>query len=499
MVKQIVAGAILLFVVILMIVLFAGCSGSNDVQTYQIKQSLGGTVDVIDKPGWYNKGFATVYTYPRSVQAFFSAHPQEGSKEDESIRVHFNDGGTAKVSVMVQFQLPVDADKRKLLHQTFANVDNVKQAVRAHLINCVKNTGPMMSATDNQAGRKGEFNQVVEEQLRKGIYAMRRVTVEIADQTMPEVPVLGASTQPAKPQPIRVQATEIVKDAKTGEPLIVEKSPLAEYGITIQQFSITGVDYDDPTIQQFAAKQKAILASESAKAEREKELQQTATVVQQGLRQKAEIEASENVKKAQQVIQAEAKAEVAQQAKLEAETLARQKLAVAQLDKDAAETKAQQDLQIRKTAADAEAQAVILTAEAAAKAKQMAAQAEAQAAKIKAEQELAIAQLKAQQSAQEAQAIENLAKAEQKKIELSGALSEKDRLSMELESRTRIGVAEAVSKVQVPATIINGGDSKGGNVTENLLNISLLRALGIVPDKHEAPAAPKKTLPVAGQ
>ena len=206
-VQKIATFAVVIVVVILGCTMFSGCLGKNELSTYQIKQSLSGNVEVIDSPGVYNKAFGTVHTYARSVQAFYSASTKEGTQEDESISVHFNDGGTAKISVMVQFQMPTDAEKRKHLHQTFGGIDGVKQAVRAHLINCVKNTGPMMSATENQAARKGEFNQVVEEQLRKGIYGMRRVEVELKDRSGAQAQaqlLLSATTQPSTPPPAPV-------------------------------------------------------------------------------------------------------------------------------------------------------------------------------------------------------------------------------------------------------------------------------------------------------
>ena len=46
--------------------------GKNDDQNYQIKQSVMGKVTIVDGPGWYLKVFATVWTYPRSFEEYFS-------------------------------------------------------------------------------------------------------------------------------------------------------------------------------------------------------------------------------------------------------------------------------------------------------------------------------------------------------------------------------------------------------------------------------------------
>ena len=60
------------------------------------------------QPGYYPKWFATVWTVPRSMQHFYSASDKEGGVGDDSIRVTFNDGGTAKISSFVKIQLPAD-------------------------------------------------------------------------------------------------------------------------------------------------------------------------------------------------------------------------------------------------------------------------------------------------------------------------------------------------------------------------------------------------------
>jgi hypothetical protein len=100
------------------------------------------------------------------MQCYYSASTRKGATKTDSIRVTFNDGGTAKISSFVKVQFPTSPEHRLLLHQDFsANPANVADAVRSHLVNCIKSTGPMMSASENQASRKAEFNQVVEEQF----------------------------------------------------------------------------------------------------------------------------------------------------------------------------------------------------------------------------------------------------------------------------------------------------------------------------------------------
>ena len=122
-VKIISAGIAALFVLIVVSVLWGGMVGHNDNQNWQVCQSVTGKMTVIDTAGYYFKGFATITTYPRSMQAYYSASTKEGGPQDDSIKVTFNDSGTAHISSFVKIQLPGTEAERLLLHQDFnANV-----------------------------------------------------------------------------------------------------------------------------------------------------------------------------------------------------------------------------------------------------------------------------------------------------------------------------------------------------------------------------------------
>ena len=440
-VKIISAGIAALFVLIVVSVLWGGMVGHNDNQNWQVCQSVTGKMTVIDTAGYYFKGFATITTYPRSMQAYYSASTKEGGPQDDSIKVTFNDSGTAHISSFVKIQLPGTEAERLLLHQDFnANVTNVTDAVKAHLTNCIKSTGPMMSASENQASRKAEFNQVVEEQLSQGLFEMRRTEVELKDVT--EAAQVGPDGKPvASEKKAHVMATEIVS-GDNGKPVIVQPSPLARYKIGILQFSVTETQYDDKTLEQFAAKKESYLKAEQAKAERQQEYQQRLMVTEKGLRQVAEITAEENQKKARALIQANQAAEVAVISKTQAVTAAEQKVEVAAKSQAEAET-------MKK-----------------------------------------IAQIKAETAEIDKKATIAAAEARKQEIELGGGLSEKEKILATIKADRDVKVAEALAKVAVPGMVICGGgsgDGKGGtSLTETLMNLVLLKATGVLPT---APAA----------
>lgn len=403
------------------IAIFNGGVGHCDDQDWQILQYPNGTVRVVDKPGWYMKWFGSVWNYPRNFQFEFSNEISAESPTDESTRVTFNDGGTADMDTMIRFSAPGTVDQKREFHRLFGgNLDNVKYSVWGHLSNVLKASGPLMSASENQSSRKSEFNNVAFEQMNAGLYEMKRVERELKDQF------------DDKGKPITVYATEVILDEKTNLPKISQVSPLQQMGVRVTQFSITETEYDEQTRKQFAQKKDAFLAAERAKAQREEEVQQRLMVEQRGLREKAETEAKVNQEKAMAVITAQKEKEVA-------ETQAAKQLAVAELEKKTAETVALKQLEVAKL--------------------------ERQAAQENAQKEI------------------ELAKSKKESIELGGAITEKERVLAEIAAGRDAQVAAALAKMMVPSTVIagSGGSQDGGTgVQENLINIAIMKSMGVI-------------------
>lgn len=405
----------------------------NDAQNWQIWQHVHGEVEVVSGPGWYLKWFGKVWTYPKYVEATYSDDPREGERAKESVRATFNDGGTAQISTYVKFQTPVTNEARIKFHELFAgDIQNAVNAVKAHSINCIKATAPLMSASENQSARKAEFAQTVEKMLKNGLYEMREVEKELKDRF------------DQKGNAITVMATEIIRDAD-GKPQISEMSPLKKYSIEILQFSVTDIAYDPETRKQFAAKKESYLAAEKSKAQREQEVQQRLMVVEKGLREKAEATATANVEKAKAVIAAELKAEVALQTKLEAETKANQFLAVAEIEKQEGIMRASKEFEV----------AVIL----------------AQAAK------------------EHKKAVIFEAEGKQQAIELSGAITELEMALITAEVDKVAKAAMYLAQINVPGVVIigqgagsDGASANGSNMalTGSLINIALMERLGLM-------------------
>jgi hypothetical protein len=432
-------GIVSIIAVLIIVTLFGGI-GRNKASFFQHIENLNGKIDIRDKPGVYLRKFATVTPYARYLEFRYNENPKDGDADDERIKVTFNDGGVAHVAVHIRVATPINEQDRKEFHKQFAgNMDNIKASVRGFMTECLKSTAPCMSASEHQSARKGWFNQKVEEQLTKGVYETRKVEKTLKDRTDEEG------------QAITVFATEIVTD-ENGVAKVAKISPITDkFKMEIIQFSITGTKYDDATLLQFAAKQQSFLKAEQSKAERGEEVQQRLMVEQKGLREKAEAVAKANVIKATAVIQAEQKAEVALQVKIEAETKASQFLAVAKIKKAEAETLANQKFEVAKinyTAAEKNAAAIIV-----------------------------------------------LAEAEEKRIQMAGAITEKDKVLAEIAAERDVQIAMQLSKVQSPGVVFSGGgkdgSSGGSEVMMNMINYRLLEGAGLIPTQPDKVKASK--------
>lgn len=444
--KKIVSYIIMGFVALLVLTILIGGIGKNDAQNWQFIQYPTGKIVIRDNPGFYFRCFATVWTYSRYLEFRYNDDPTEGDKADERIKVTFNDGGTADVSTFIRLGTPTLTEDRIEYHRQFGgNQDNVKASIKAHMTNCLKTTAPLMSSSEHQSARKSEFSLTVENQLTYGLYASRKVEKELKDRF------------DDKGQPIMVYATEIMED-KNGNPIVAQVSPLiTKFKLTIDQFSVTGTDYDTETLKQFAAKKKSFLAAEKSKAEREQMVQERLKIEEQGLRDKATAEATANVAKITAVIAAQLKAEVAEQVKLERETQANMNLEIEKIAKVEAETKAAKDL--------------------------------------------AVATLLAKAAVQTKQATILIAEGKKEAIEKSGAITEFQQAMIDAKVQMADRVAQALAQIKVPQFVMVGGGQGGGGpdaLMKNLINIRLMEGAGILDSINvrkidvKTPAAPSR-------
>lgn len=245
---------------------------------------------------------------------------------------------------------------------------------------------------------------------------------------------------------------------------IVNDKNLLDKGIKVEQFAFTEITFDKITTEQFAVQQKIELDKKNAEANMvkfETEKKETEAKYEKEIAEekgKAEKEMMKQVTDAERQkklaeIEAQKKVEVERLSAEEAKVKQQKCIDVAELEKKEAEVKAEREREV---------------------------------AKIKAEQLKEVAKLNKEAAELDAQRIVTLAEAKQKEIQLSGAITEVQKMTLEVNKDIEIGKAEAIangfSKITLPKFMIIGNGSADGktDTLTNYLNIATIeKAMGL--------------------
>lgn len=349
----------------------------NDIQEFQVVQSLSGDTRIQSDGGWYFQSMPKIWTYKKVNSVFFSNEAAE-SKDRDGVQVIFSNKGRGDISSQVVYRLFTDAESIMKMHQYAAgNIDIIDNLVLSKLKDIA-----MLHASNITSSQAVEDREQLAVNIRKDI---------------------------------------------------VGNKELSAMGIVVEQFSITKINFDEKTDALFAKQQEADLQKKTAEAEEQKLIMEKKRTIAEYEKQIAEAEGKAKTEMMKATTDAE------RQKKL-AEIEAQKKVEVEKLAKEEALIKAQKNLEI----------------------------VEIQKQEEKAK--LEVIQIQAEQKVAEA-------KAKEQQIKLSGAMSEQERIRLEIEKDTRVKIAEAwaagVAQVKLPETMIVGGgnSSSAGNPVETLINL----------------------------
>ena len=314
--KQIVALVLAGIVLVAMLASIGNLFENLDAGSVMVIQSpVSGDLAWYTSPGVKWQGFGKVTKYQKRSQLWFSTKDDQGKTIDESIKIRFNDGGHAQVSGGISWEIPLADDKLTDVHTKFGSqIALEQQLVRTIIEKSIYMTGPLMSSQESYASRRNELLYLIEDQIQNGICLTKTTQEKTKD------PITGAEKT--------VALVSLVTD-KEGKPKRAEVSPLTEFGVKAFNLSINEVKYDEQVEGQIQQQQKATMQVQIAMANSKEAEQRALTTVKQGEADAAKAEWEQKTIAAKAI-------ELANQEKKVAETLAQQKLAVAELDAKAA-------------------------------------------------------------------------------------------------------------------------------------------------------------------
>lgn len=259
------------------------CIHSNDIQDFQVIQSVSGSTRIQSDGGWYMQCMPRIWTYKKVNSVFFSNEEKESNDKD-GIEVIFSNKGRGDISSQVVYRLFTDQANIMKMHQYAAgNVDIIDNLVLSKLKDIA-----MLHASNITSSQAVEDREQLAINIRKDI---------------------------------------------------VNNKQLADMGIIVEQFSITKINFDAKTNALFAKQQEADLQKKTAEAEKQKLIMEKERTVADYDKQIAEAKGKAETEMMKATTDAE------RQKKL-AEIEASRKVEVEKLAKEEALVKAQKQLEL---------------------------------------------------------------------------------------------------------------------------------------------------------
>ncbi len=247
----------------------------NEVGYVCVVESPTGSIKLVTQPGLFWQGFGKITRFRTANDTFaFSKDGKEGDGGDTSIPVRFKDGGQAKVTMDVTFKLPDDPETLRLIHRDWHTYNTLMQGlIKPQVNNVVQLTATKLSAEDSYTRKDLFINQVLD-QLVAGSYEYRQI-------------VKGEG----------VDFVLLTESGKDGTAVVKRQpSPFAAYKIAITKVTVRDVVYEKAIEDTLQAKQMAIQAQVTSRANAEKARMEALEAKASGDKLVAESVATERAK-----------------------------------------------------------------------------------------------------------------------------------------------------------------------------------------------------------
>lgn len=296
-ISLVVKGAIALAVCGLLFVTCFQMFEQVDASEVMVVQSPMGSLSVYTDAGIKWQGFGKITLYRKRSQFSFSAKKDVGNKDDQSLPVMFNDGGSAHLSGVISWEMPMATDKVIKIHTLYGSQGGVEQQlIRPAIERALYLTGPLMSSAEAYSARKPDLLRFFEDQARNGVYQMETIS-----QKQPDL-ITGIEKT--------VNVVRIATDEK-GLPKRQSSSQIAEFGIVLLSPSIDSVRFEDKVQQQIAQQQANYMQIQTAKSQALQAEQAAITAQKNGEAESSKAKWAQEVEKATAVTAAEKDCDVA--------------------------------------------------------------------------------------------------------------------------------------------------------------------------------------------
>jgi len=229
----ILAGAIIAIILVISIggSIFSTVDGGEVI----VKQAaVTGDLTIYTDEGLFMRMFGKLTRYYRTYDTYLSKDPLDGGKGMETMptTVRFGDGGTAEIGSVTQWRLPLIDEPVTKIHRNFRSSIALQAQVRQWIIDVEKQTASIFKADETYSTRRGEFAQLISDQIVNGLYQTETVQVEVATNEVDEDGIVIMS----------MSNRTVIKRDKDGTPFIVKIGIFKEYGLELVNHTLKDID-----------------------------------------------------------------------------------------------------------------------------------------------------------------------------------------------------------------------------------------------------------------
>ncbi len=276
---------------------------TNKAGNLQVKQAaIKGTLTCRLEPGMYGQMFGDIHTYKEAETFYFTADKETGERKNQALPTRFNDGAKAQVSGSLRVILPQNCEQLVKIHRKFRNMQYVMDklvlpAVRKALFS----TGPHMSAGESYAERRGEFASLAEDQLHDGVIRVDKHKIKRPDPITGEIKEIWVLN--------KISCSN--ESVKCIGGYLRDVSAFTEFGISITNFVIDGIQYPKAVLAQIETQRSARMNVITQQAQAREAEARASKADAEALAKVAETRAIEEVRKTEITVRAEAQREKA--------------------------------------------------------------------------------------------------------------------------------------------------------------------------------------------
>lgn len=243
------------------------------------------------RPGYHLKWWGEVVPWKKVVTVkFVTAEEKRQDNQTYSgnrtvIPVRFNDAVKADIALSARFRLPENQEQFMKMALEFRNQENlVNGSLIPSCMEIAKNSARLISAQEYIAGRGGELESAVLDQLEKGMYILD--AEEIKAKGTDSITSLETTRTIERGSIVRYRVN---KRKNTDGSIMRKKHPITVYGIMVSQATVEDVN-PEVKFKELLGKQRDAAAQASIEKEKAKQAEyEKQRIIAEGEAEKAKI------------------------------------------------------------------------------------------------------------------------------------------------------------------------------------------------------------------